>query len=410
MSSIRWAVPVAICLILGVGSRARAGDLKITLPRRSHMTPVQRLNREGVEAVRKHHYEKAEAIFYKAYLFDPDDPFTLNNLGYIAELQGQVDRAQKFYSLAAKQASDATIDLASADLPGSSSVNADRKHSHLRGRSIGEISFSEASLQRNHQNVEAVRLLSQGRAEEVEPLLQQVLKSDPHNPFALNNMGVTKEMEGDSDQALKYYDAAAASSSSATAVITYNRSWRGKPVNEIAGQNARNLRARLQNQNVDARLAELNFRGVAAINANDLKTAEAEFRQAYALDPNNAFALNNIGYLAELEGDRETAQFFYDKARTAAGADSAVGLATRRSAEGQRLFQVASDSDSRVEAKVVQEQNALRQRPEPIILRHRDNTLVDESSPPTPAAPRQDQPPKPPQTPPGEQQQIQPQQ
>ncbi|MGH9350915.1 MAG: hypothetical protein ACRD2G_01930, partial [Terriglobia bacterium] len=53
-----------------------AGDLKITLPRRSELTPVQRLNREGVEAVRKHRYEKAEAIFYKAYIYDPSDPFT----------------------------------------------------------------------------------------------------------------------------------------------------------------------------------------------------------------------------------------------------------------------------------------------------------------------------------------------
>jgi hypothetical protein len=37
--------------------------------------------------VRKKQYEKAEAIFYKAYLYDPTDPFTLNNLGYISELR-----------------------------------------------------------------------------------------------------------------------------------------------------------------------------------------------------------------------------------------------------------------------------------------------------------------------------------
>jgi hypothetical protein len=32
--------------------------LKITIPRRSELTPVQRLNREGVEAVKKQQYEK----------------------------------------------------------------------------------------------------------------------------------------------------------------------------------------------------------------------------------------------------------------------------------------------------------------------------------------------------------------
>src|SRR5438270_6984084 len=92
---------------------ASAGDIKITIPRHSKLTPVQRLNREGVEAIRQHKYSKAESLFYKAYLLDPDDPFTLNNLGYISEMQGDIDRAQRFYSLAAEQSSDAVIDRAS---------------------------------------------------------------------------------------------------------------------------------------------------------------------------------------------------------------------------------------------------------------------------------------------------------
>ena len=87
-------------MIFALTLRAYAGDLRITLPKRSHITVVQRLNREGVEAVRKRNYEKAEKAFYQAYLLDPDDPFTLNNLGYVSELQGQVDRAQTFYALA----------------------------------------------------------------------------------------------------------------------------------------------------------------------------------------------------------------------------------------------------------------------------------------------------------------------
>ena len=78
------------------------------------MTPVQRLNREGVEAIQKRNYEKAEALFLKAYLYDPADPFTLNNLGYIAELQGQLERALKFYQLASEQGSTASIDRSNA--------------------------------------------------------------------------------------------------------------------------------------------------------------------------------------------------------------------------------------------------------------------------------------------------------
>src|SRR4029077_7764758 len=93
---VAWLVP-----------KAQGKDLRITLPKRSEATPVQRLNRDGVQAIQKHQYEKAKALFYKVYLIDPDDPFTLNNLGYVSELEGQVDRAQRFYELAARQTSDA---------------------------------------------------------------------------------------------------------------------------------------------------------------------------------------------------------------------------------------------------------------------------------------------------------------
>src|SRR5581483_2224370 len=93
---------------------AHAGDIKLTLPARSRLSPVQHLNREGVEAVNKKQYQKAEQLFYKAYLYDPTDPFTLNNLGFIAEEQGQLERAHKFYALAAEQGCSAPIDLSSS--------------------------------------------------------------------------------------------------------------------------------------------------------------------------------------------------------------------------------------------------------------------------------------------------------
>lgn len=356
--------------------RAKAGDLKITLPKRSNLTPVQRLNREGVEALRKRNYEKAEGFFYKAYLLDPDDPFTLNNLGYISELQGQVDRAERFYELAGQQATDAVIDQATSE--------------RVAGKSVKEaLAIPDLPVQINHNNLEAVRLLSQGRAPEADLLLQQTLTNDPQNVFTLNNLGVAKEMEGESQDALKYYDAASGASSDKTAVVTLNRSWRGKPVSEMAAQNAKALRQRLENQNtLEAHVAEFNLRGVSAINRNDLRAADEDFRKAYALDPNNAFALNNIGYVAELEGDRETAEFFYTNAQNAGGAAQKVGLATRRSAEGLKLAQVAADNDAKVETKVGQDREMRRLHREPILLRRRDNSVVEEpSTPPKAAAP-----------------------
>ena len=169
-------------------------------------------------------------------------------LGYIAELQGQVDRALKFYALAGQQATDAVIDRASSR--------------RVEGRSVKEaLAIPDRPLQVNHDNVEAVRLLAQGRAPEADLFLKNVLEKDPNNVFTLNNMGVAKEMEGDTQAALKFYDTAATASSEATAVVTLNHAWRGKPVSEMAAQNARNLRTRLaKEESPEMKVAELNIR------------------------------------------------------------------------------------------------------------------------------------------------------
>jgi Flp pilus assembly protein TadD len=373
-----WVAAAVVSVSVVSSPQARAGDIKITLPRRSHMTPVQRLNQEGVEAIRKHSYEKAETCFYKAYLLDPDDPFTLNNLGYVSELKGQIDRAQNYYTLAGQLSTEAAIAKASSP--------------RLEGRTLKEaLAIPNTPLQANHDNVEAVRLLSQGRGPEADLLLQKTLKTDPNNIFTLNNLGVAKEMEGESQEALRYYDSAASLNTEAAAVVTLNKSWRGKPVAQIAAENAKNLRTRLETEmTLQTRLAELNTRGVSAINRNEVKAAEQDFLNAYQLDPNNAFANNNIGYLSELQGDRETAQFFYDRAQQLGGANTPVGLATRSSAEGQRLGQVASDNDTKVEAKVEQERNARRRQRQPILLRRRDNSVVQEPTmPPAPITPQE---------------------
>jgi len=377
MSWKQWMVVGMMSATLGWVPCAHAKDFKITLPKRSHLTAVQRLNQEGVQEIHKHRYEKAETSFYKAYLLDPDDPFTLNNLGYIAELQGQVDRAQRFYQLAGEQATDAVVYRASS--------------SKVEGRTMKEaLAIPDMPLQVNHDNVEAVRLLSQGRAPEADILLQKVLKENPGNVFTLNNMGVAKEMEGESEAALKYYDSAAAVQSDAAAVVTLNRSWRGKPVREMAAENAKNLRNRLEARRTpEERVAELNIRGVSDVNRNDLSAAQQAFRNAYSLDPNNVFALNNIGYLSEIEGDRETAQFFYDKAQALGGANTKVGLATRRSAEGMTLSHVAADNEAKVDAKVSQERAAIRRQREPILLRRRDNSVVKEPASPIANTPPQ---------------------
>jgi Flp pilus assembly protein TadD len=363
------AIIAVLAVPAGLAPRcAWAGDLKLTLPKRSELTLVQRLNRDGVEALRKHEYEKAEGIFFKAYLYDPGDPFTLNNLGYISELQGQLVRAQKFYKLASEQASDAIIDRSNAKA--------------LEGKPMRDAfgGLKDVPMQVNRMNVEAMQLLAESRAPEADLLLQQALAMDPQNTFTLNNLGVAKESRGDYDQALTYYSAAADSHSLEPVVVTLNHVWRGKPVSQMAADSAKKLRARMQDATTDqARAALLAVRGVSATNRNDWATARQDFLQSYSLDPGDAFSLNNFGYLAERDGDFETAQFFYAKAQKSGDANDRIGVATRRSAEGKHLFAVASDSDQNVGEKIVAEDQTRRTRMGPIELKHRDNSPVVES-------------------------------
>jgi tetratricopeptide (TPR) repeat protein len=147
----------------------------------------------------------------------------------------------------------------------------------------------------------------------------------------------------------------------------------------MAADSAKKLRERMQNAATDqARAALFAVRGVSATNQNDWVAARQDFLQSYSLDPGNAFSLNNFGYLAERDGDLETAEFFYARAQKSGGANDRVGLATRSSAEGKHLLAVAGDSDRNVGDKIVVDDQARRRQKGPIELKHRDNTPVVE--------------------------------
>lgn len=356
MIRVKWIAFITITACAAL--QASAGDVwKITIPRHSELTPVQRLNREGVEAIKAHRYEKAATLFYKAYLYDPADPFTLNNLGYISELQGELERAEKFYALAATQGSNANIDLSNVkQLQGKPMQVA------LQGR-------LEGPMKVNYLNVEAMNFLSQNRGFEAVAVLRQGESADPQNPFTLNNLGVAYEETGDYDKALRSYDAAASLHSSEPVVVTADRRWRGKQISVIAAASAVRLQQRLARMgSSDAGAVSLDERGVFAINQNNWLEARQDFLRAYSLDPYGAFSLNNRGYVAEMDGDLETAQYFYDKALRADDAGARVGVATQRLAQGKKLFTVATGSDSQVGSELDRYSQQRHQETGPIEL------------------------------------------
>lgn len=363
---------VAVAATVAVGSSAvvfaRDGKV-INIPLRSKLTPVQRLNREGVEAVKKLQYEKAEQLFYKAYLYDPADPFTLNNLGYVAEIQGQLDQAHKFYDLAAEQGSDANIDVSNAK--------------ELKGKPMKSalVDLNDGTMRMNRMNLNAMRLLAQGRGFEAIAMLKQTLALDPQNPFTLNNLGVASEAIGDLQGAYRYYYAAAETKSSEPAAVTLDRTWRGKSVSSMAEASARRVHKAIdKSEPAEAQAVRLTVHGVYSANQNDWNTARQDFLHAYTLDPNSAFTLNNRAYVAEHDGDLETAQYFYEKARRASDAGARVGSATRVNAQGQPLVIVAEGSNEKVDTALDEYSRQRRNEKGPVELTPRGSNPTGEDN------------------------------
>jgi len=359
-----------IMLLCGAATSVRAGDLRINLPKQSRLTPVQALNRDGVQAVKRGRVDRAKQLFVRAYLLDPDDPFTLNNLGYISELEGDADHALKYYQLAARTSTQAVIDEASK--PG------------LKGQPLSEaLPASLASaFKSNKANVQAIVLLEKGRVFEAESLLKAAVQADPNNPFLLDSLGYAAESDGDLESALRYYSASASLHSDERVLLTPRPKWRGRAISEVAAQSANAVsEAIAKGDNTNARVARLNLRGVSALNHNDALGAQKFFTEAYRLDPTNAFTLNNIGYVAELNGDRETAETYYEAASSAAEASERVTYATRPDAEGRKVGALAGDNQEAVESTLKAIQEVKRRARRPIELKRRDETSVPENVP-----------------------------
>ena len=198
---------LAMQLLAGT-SQGFARDLQVPIPQRGVSTPSQKLNRDGVAELKHGHQKKAKRLFYKAYLLDPDDPFTLNNLGYVAELKGNADRALRYYALAARDRTNAVIDQSS--------------EAALKGKpldaALQQVQDSDQEVSRINER--AIVLLQDGHVFEARNLLQSTLQRHPRDPFLLNNLGYALEAVGDIDGALRCYSAAASLHSKQRVVVT----------------------------------------------------------------------------------------------------------------------------------------------------------------------------------------------
>jgi Flp pilus assembly protein TadD len=366
---------LAMQLLAGATS-GFAGDLKVSIPQRGVSTPSQKLNREGVAELKRGHEKKAKQLFYRAYLLDPDDPFTLNNLGYVAELEGDADRALRYYALASRDHTDAIIDKSS--------------EASLRGKPLDAAfrQLQDSDQEISKINERAIVLMQEGHILEARNMLQSALPRHPQDPFLLNNLGYALEAIGDTEGALRCYSAAASLHSTKRVVVTPRIKWRGRPVSEVAAGNAAAVSEQIaRGEGVEAAAARLNLRGVAALNDNDSAAARGFFLQAYKQDAQNAFTLNNLGYVAELSGDRESAEMYYEAARSGRDANAKVSYATRSEAEGQKIDSLADKNEGDVEATLKAIQETKRRAQRPIQLKLRDGASVAGEQDSTPVPP-----------------------
>jgi Flp pilus assembly protein TadD len=362
--------------LLAGASQGFASDLKVTLPQRSVSTPSQKLNREGVAELKRGHQKKAKRLFYRAYLLDPEDPFTLNNLGYVAELEGDADRALRYYALAARDDTAAVIDQSSEVA--------------LRGKPLDQAlrQVQDSDQEISKINERAIVLLQRGQVFEARNLLQSALLRHPRDPFLLNNLGYALEAVGDIGGALRCYSAAASLHSTQRVVVTPRVKWRGRPISEVAAGNAAAVSEQIaRGEGAEAATARLNLRGVAALNDNHPLVAREFFLEAYQRDARNAFTLNNLGYVSELAGDRESAEMYYEAARSGRDAKARVSYATRRDAEGQKIDNLADANQLDVEATLKAIQETKRRAQRPIELKHRDAVSASREQDATPVPP-----------------------
>jgi Flp pilus assembly protein TadD len=379
LSKVRTLVVIPGLLamqLLAGASQGFAGDLQVPLPQRSLSTPSQKLNRDGVAELRRGHREKAKRLFYRAFLLDPEDPFTLNNLGYVAELEGDADRALRYYALAGRDPTDAVIDQSS--------------EAALKGKPLDEAfhRVQDSDHELSKLNERAIVLLQQAQVFEARNLLQSALPRHPHDPFLLTNLGYALEAVGDNEGALRCYSAAASMHSTQRVVMTPRAKWRGRPISEVAAGDAAAVSEQIaRGEGAEAAAARLNLRGVAALNDNNTLVAREFFLQAYQRDAQNAFTLNNLGYIAELTGDRESAEMYYEAARSGRDAHGRVSYATRRDAEGRKIDNLADHNQLDVEATLKAIQETKRRAPRAIELKRRDGTSASNEPDATPVPP-----------------------
>jgi tetratricopeptide (TPR) repeat protein len=208
-----------------------------------------RVNRGNIQAMvllRQGRNQEAEDVLRETLKLDVHNPFTLNNLGFAMEGQGNLEEALRYYNDASMTHSQEPVVVALDE--------------HWRGKPISDIAFRNeeavrarlASEQSNQDraarlNVEGVSALNHNEPDKALDYFRQAYKFDPQSSFSLNNMGYVSEVFGDQETANQFYNAAQRGNGAGTAVsAASHHEMVGEAAGEVAGANAQGSEANLQ--------------------------------------------------------------------------------------------------------------------------------------------------------------------
>ncbi len=151
--------------------------------------------------------------------------------------------------------------------------------------------------------------LSRNNYEKAEEYLQKALALNPNNPYAILNMGAVYQNTGRYEKACQMYDKLIELDAKVTAERSTQDWAQGKQLVNIA------------KRNYDMAYSNLAYEELAR---NNYLKAEEYLQKALALNPDNPYALLNMGVVYQNTGRPEKAREMYNKVielRAKAGAD-----------------------------------------------------------------------------------------
>jgi tetratricopeptide (TPR) repeat protein len=99
-----------------------------------------------------------------------------------------------------------------------------------------------------------------------------------------------------------------------------------------------------------------NSRGVELLKNAQVEKAFAQFEKAYQENPENPFALNNMGYVQEMKYKNyaEAARLYQKAIEKAEAGQTRITVSDNRNMNGKPLAQIARENLARVKAKLNQ--------------------------------------------------------